>query len=97
VPLWALDADRLAGPLGVRPAGARERLGDGELAPDIAPGRLVVADARAPVALLLGDVAAPFAPGPQTRRLTVFAVRVAGVPAIHVEEALWACAQALAA
>jgi DNA/RNA-binding domain of Phe-tRNA-synthetase-like protein len=97
VPLWALDAGRLSGPLGVRPARSGERLGEGELAPDLAPGRLVVADARGPVALLLGEVAAPFAPGPRTRRLTVFAVRVAGVPAIHVEEALWACADALAA
>jgi hypothetical protein len=81
----------------VRPARAGERLGEGDLAPDLAPGRLVVADARQPVALLLGQVAAPFAPSPGTRRLTVFAVRVAGVPAIHVEEALWACAEALAA
>jgi DNA/RNA-binding domain of Phe-tRNA-synthetase-like protein len=97
VPLWALDADRLDGPLGVRPARAGERLGHGDLAPDIAPGRLVVADARAPVALLLGAVGAPFAPGPATRRLAVVAVRVAGVPAIHVEEALWACLDALAA
>jgi hypothetical protein len=97
VPLWALDAGRLSGALGVRPARAGERLGEGELAPDLAPGRLVVADARVPVALLLGEVAAAFAPGPRTRRLTVFAVRVAGVPAIHVEEALWACAEALAA
>jgi DNA/RNA-binding domain of Phe-tRNA-synthetase-like protein len=97
VPLWALDADRLSGPLGVRPARDGERLGEGELAPDLAPGRLVVADARAPVAVLLGAVGAPFAPGPRTRRLAVFAVRVAGVPAIHVEEALWACVDALAA
>jgi hypothetical protein len=94
---WALDADRLSGPLGVRTARAGERLGEGELAPDVAPGRLVVADASGPVALLLGAVGAPFAPGPRTRRLAVFAVRVAGVPTIHVEEALWACVEALAA
>lgn len=97
VPLWALDADRLDGPLGVRPARPGERLGMGDLAPDLAPGRLVVADARAPVGTLLGPVGEPFAPGPATRRLAVFAVRVAGVPAIHVEEALWACLDALAA
>jgi DNA/RNA-binding domain of Phe-tRNA-synthetase-like protein len=97
VPLWAIDADRLDGPLGVRAAGAGERLGEGELAPDIGAGRLVVADARGPVALLLGAVGAPFTPGPATRRLAIFAVRVAGVPAIHVDEALWACLDALAA
>lgn len=97
VPLWALDADRLDGPIGVRAARAGERLGEGELAPDLPPGRLVVADARRPVAVLLGAVAHGDGPGPHTRRLCVFAVRVAGVPAVHVEEALWAAADALRA
>ena len=95
VPLWALDADRLHGPLGIRPAAAGERLGEGELAPALAAGRLVVADGRAPVAVLLGAVADGHGPGPRTRRLRVFAVPVAGVPQIHVEEALWACTEAL--
>ena len=95
VPLWALDADRLDGPLGIRPAAAGERLGEGELAPALAAGRLVVADGRGPVAVLLGAVADGHGPGPRTRRLRVFAVPVAGVPQIHVEEALWACTEAL--
>ena len=95
VPLWALDADRVHGPLGIRPAAAGERLGEGDLASDVAAGRLVVADARGPVAVLLGGVADRRGPGPRTRRLRVFAVHVAGVPQIHVEEALWACTEAL--
>ena len=45
VPVWALDAERVDGPLGIRVAGASERLGEGELAPDLRPGRMVVADA----------------------------------------------------
>jgi hypothetical protein len=97
VPLWALDADRLDGDLGVRAARPGERLGKGELAPDLPAGRLVVADARRPVAVLLGAVADGDGPGPETRRLRVFAVSVAGVPAIHVEEALWASVEALRA
>jgi DNA/RNA-binding domain of Phe-tRNA-synthetase-like protein len=97
VPLWALDAERLSGPLGVRAARTGERLGEGYLAPDLAAGRLVVADARRPVGVLLGAVADGDGPASRTRRLWVFAVRVAGVPAIHVEEALWASAEALAA
>jgi hypothetical protein len=96
VPLWALDADRLSGPLGLRAARPGERLGDGELAPDVA-GSLVVADATAPVALLLGAVAAGYGPAAGARRLRVFAVQVAGVPRMCVEEALWAAADALAA
>ena len=95
VPLWALDADRLHGPLGIRAAAAGERLGEGDRAPALATGRLVVADGRAPVAVLLGAVADGHGPGPRTRRLRVFAVPVAGVPQIHVEEALWACTEAL--
>jgi DNA/RNA-binding domain of Phe-tRNA-synthetase-like protein len=95
VPLWALDAERLGGALGIRPAVSGERLGEGDLAPDLAAGRLVVADARAPVAVLLGAVAAGHAPEAGTRRIAVFAVPVAGVPSIHVEEALWVCAEAL--
>jgi B3/4 domain-containing protein len=96
VPLWALDAERLSGPLGVRIARAGERLGEGDLAPDVA-GRLVVADAATPVAVVLGVVAGGCAPGPRTTGLRVFAVAVAGVPRAHVEEALWAAAEALEA
>jgi hypothetical protein len=97
VPLWALDAGRVDGPLGIRAARAGERPGEGELAPDLPPGRLVVADARRPLAVLLGAVADTAAPGPDTRRLRVFAVHVAGVPRVHVEEALWASLEALRA
>jgi hypothetical protein len=97
VPLWALDADRVEGALGIRPAAPGERLGEGEAAPDLAPGRLLVADARDAVAVLLGAVAPGRGPDTRTRRLAVFAVQVAGVPRIHVEEALWVCAESIAA
>jgi hypothetical protein len=97
VPLWGLDAGRIDGPLGVRAARSGERLGEGELAPDLPAGRLVVADAGRPLAVLLGAVAEGEGPGPETRRLRVFAVRVAGVPRVHVEEALWASLEALRA
>lgn len=95
VPLWALDATTLDGPLGLRLARAGERIGREEHAPALPAGRIVVADARAPVAPLFGEVAEAYAPTRQTRALRLFALRVAGVPAIHVEEALWTCAEAL--
>ncbi len=95
VPVWALDDGRGDGPLGLRAALAGERLGDGEMAPDLAPGRLVVADARGPVAVLFGAIAPGHQPGRRTERLRLCAVQVAGVPAIHIEEALWLCADAL--
>ena len=96
VPVFALDDDRVDGPLGLRAAAAAgERLGEGDLASDVPAGRVVVADAARPVAVLFGAVAPSHQPGRRTRRLRVCAVGVAGVPALHVEEALWTCADAL--
>lgn len=95
VPLWALDAAALDGPLGIREAARGDRLGEGPYAPDLAPGRLVVADAARPAAILFGDVAPSHLPGSATTALRVFTVQVAGVPDLHVEEALWTCAEAL--
>lgn len=95
VPLWAVDAAGLDGPLGIRTARAGERLGDGPYANDLPAGRLVVADATRPVAVLFGALAPAATPGEGTRELRIFTVQVAGVPEIHVEEALWLCAEAL--
>jgi DNA/RNA-binding domain of Phe-tRNA-synthetase-like protein len=95
VPVWALDSAHLSGPLGIRHAGPQERLGRSEQAPALAPGGLVVADADSPLAILFGKLAPGHGVIDQTRRLTLFAVAVAGVPAIHVDEALWTCASVL--
>lgn len=96
VPLWALDADLLSSPrLGLRLTGGEESLGEGESATPLPPGRIVVVDERVPVALLFGPPSPRYAAGKRTRRVLLFAVRVDGVPDIHVEEALWACAEAL--
>jgi DNA/RNA-binding domain of Phe-tRNA-synthetase-like protein len=96
VPIWGLDDAALDGPLGIRPARVAERLGRGELAADLPDGRIVVADASGPVAELFAEVAQSHAPTDRTRRLRLFSVQVAGVPGIHVEEALWTCVSALA-
>jgi DNA/RNA-binding domain of Phe-tRNA-synthetase-like protein len=95
IPLWALDTAGIDGPLGVRTARAGERLGTGPYANDLEPGRLVVADAATPVAVLFGAVAPQAQPSNSSSRLRVFSVQVAGVPEIHVEEALWLCAEAM--
>ena len=95
VPVWALDEERLDGPIGLRAARRGERMGEGEFAHDAPPGRIVVADARGPVALLFGLIAQSHVPSKRTRRMRLFSVQVAGVPPIHVEEALWLCAEAL--
>lgn len=89
----AFDADRLTGAVGLRAAAAGERLGDLPLA----VGRLVLADERTVLAALFGDVTPAVLPGRRARRLRLVAVRIPGVPAIHVEEALWTCRESLAA
>jgi DNA/RNA-binding domain of Phe-tRNA-synthetase-like protein len=94
VPVWALDAARVDGPLGLRVARAGERLGDGD---DLSAGRIVVSDRAGPVAVLFGATASDRLPGRDTQRLALFAVGAPGVPALHFEEALHCCAGALEA
>lgn len=95
VPLWALDHATLAGDLEIRTARDGERLGRAELAHDLRPGRLVVADDTGPVAELFGTPPAPHAPSKATARIRIYTVQVPHVPAIHVEEAFWLASEAL--
>ncbi len=96
VGVWALDADLIdAGGLGIRVSVAGDRFGLGDDPGALPPGRLVVADARRVHALLFGEIAPGHGVGSRTRRVALFAVGVDGVPAIHVEEALWVCTEAL--
>lgn len=80
VPVWVLDEDRT----------------DGELGIDRRDDALVVADGRGEVCPLFGVPGPDHAPGPDTAAMRLFSVQVAGVPAIHVEEALFTCHEALA-
>jgi hypothetical protein len=86
VPVWALDTATLDGPLGVRASQA------GEAVP---AGRLVVADAARALAQLFDEPAPPYAAHADTSALTLYAIQVAGVPLLHVEEALWSCLSTL--
>jgi DNA/RNA-binding domain of Phe-tRNA-synthetase-like protein len=80
VPVWALDGANLEGGLRLRAASAGE---------GVPSRRLVVADARRPVAVLFGDVTPDAGVTEHTREMVLFSVAVPGVPPIHVEEALW--------
>ena len=95
VPIWALDAQRVEGDLGIRLAGVREDLGEGIETRPLREGRMIVADEVKPIAELFGDVGSGFGVSPGTTALLLFSVQVAGVPAIHLEEALWTAAEAL--
>ena len=54
-----------------------------------------MADDAGPVGVLFGALAPGRGVGPETTRMTLFSVQVAGVPDIHVEEALWTVADIL--
>jgi hypothetical protein len=95
VPVWALNAESVEGPLGIRPSAAHERLGRSQQAPELPAGRLVVADGSAPLAILFGALAPGHEALAATRRLVLFTVQVEGVPELYAEEALWNCRSAL--
>jgi DNA/RNA-binding domain of Phe-tRNA-synthetase-like protein len=98
VPVWALDARRVeVDSLGIRAATSGERLGSSPDGLSLPGGQLVVADASRVHASLFGEPAADHSPGPGAQRIVLYAVAVEGVPAIHVEEALWVCTDILEA
>ncbi len=80
VPVYAVDAGTLDGPL--------------VLAPD-ASERLVVADASGTVGVLFQTPAPERLPGRHTRSIMLFAVQAPGVDDIFVEEAVWIAVAAL--
>ena len=92
VPVFALDADKVSGELGLRLARAGEQL---EGLRPLSARQLVVADDARPVALVLGEVAHDAGVTWDTRRMMLCALRVKGVPPIAVEEALWTAAGTL--
>lgn len=93
VALSAFDADRVEPPLTVRMTGSDERM---EGLPNRLPtGSLVICDRSRPVAVLFGELAGGRGVHPKTKRITLMATRVRGVPEIAVEEALWLAAEIL--
>ena len=88
VPVWALDAARVRSGLGIRLV---TEPGPGHPV----PGTIAVADSETVHAPLFGDPLNGHGAGARTERVTLFALSVEGVPAIHVEEALWICVDIL--
>jgi DNA/RNA-binding domain of Phe-tRNA-synthetase-like protein len=95
VPVGALAGESLDGPLGIRASEEEERLGRSRQGLPLPAGRLVLADASAALAPLFGQPAEEHRPRARTRVLTLFAIQVAGVPGLYVEEALWSARTAL--
>lgn len=95
VPVWALDLAAIDGELGLRLSHENEPLGRAGDAWSLPAGRLVVADRSVALGLLFGEMAGECQPDGRTRELMLFAVQVAGVPTLYVEEALWSARSGL--
>jgi DNA/RNA-binding domain of Phe-tRNA-synthetase-like protein len=87
VALRAFDTDKVKGRLGIRTSGAGEAL-DGMPNP-LTQGTLVIADEERPIGLLFGATGEGRGVHPRTKRTTVAAIQVRGVPPVAIEEALW--------
>jgi DNA/RNA-binding domain of Phe-tRNA-synthetase-like protein len=96
VPVVAFAEAALEGDVTLRPARAGETLPTGDYAHDVPPGRLVLADARGPVAVLFGRLSDRHAAGRERAPVRLVAVQVPGVPRAHVDEALWLAAGGVA-
>jgi hypothetical protein len=88
VPVWALDAAAVD----PGPPGLGIGLADQAGAP---PGSLVVRDRRTVHAPLFGTPLTGHEPGPSAPAVVLYALGVAGVPQIHIEETLWTAADLL--
>jgi DNA/RNA-binding domain of Phe-tRNA-synthetase-like protein len=93
IPVWAMDADAIAPPgLGIRATTAEDARSCAGPA-YVKPGSLAVADGDGIHALLFADPLPGTTVAARTTRVALFSVAVDGVPRIHVEEALWMCAE----
>jgi DNA/RNA-binding domain of Phe-tRNA-synthetase-like protein len=92
VPVFALDADKVVGELGLRLARAGEQLAGVR---PLSERAVIVADEARPVALVLGEVSHDAGVTWDTQRMVLCALRVKGVPPVAVEEALWSAAETL--
>jgi DNA/RNA-binding domain of Phe-tRNA-synthetase-like protein len=86
VALRAFDGEQV-GRLCIRDAGPGESLP--EQPDELAQGTLVIADERGPIGRLFGEPAEWSGIERVSRRLTIVAIQVEGVPQISVDEALW--------
>jgi DNA/RNA-binding domain of Phe-tRNA-synthetase-like protein len=95
VAVQALDGDKVEGRLGLRLSAEKERF-EGRTSP-LPPGTMVIADESRPLAILFGAIAEGRGVGSRSKRTTLVAIRVKGVPDVALEEALWVASSAMLA
>jgi DNA/RNA-binding domain of Phe-tRNA-synthetase-like protein len=94
VPVIAFDADLVGTQLGLRLSRPGERLSE---ARPLSARQIVVADEDRPLSVLFGELAEERGVTRRTQRMALVALRVKGVPAISVEEALWTAVEVVTA
>ena len=94
VPVIAFDADLVGTQLGLRLSRPGERLGE---ARPLSARQIVVADEDRPLSVLFGELDEGRGVTRRTERMALVALRVKGVPAISVEEALWTAVEVVTA
>lgn len=94
VPVYAFDADRIEGELGLRLAAPGESL-SGPSALPLSRGQVVIADDSRALAVLFNAVAEGHGVRLDTATVVLAGVQVKGVPDVSVEEALWTAADIL--
>lgn len=93
VALQAFDTDRIEGRLGLRLSGDDEGF-EGRVSP-LPDGTIVIADEKRALAVLFGKTAEGRGVKQKTKRTTMVAIGVRGVPDLALEEGLWVAASAM--
>jgi DNA/RNA-binding domain of Phe-tRNA-synthetase-like protein len=91
--MLAFDADQVEGGLRLRLSGEDEMF-VGRVSP-LPPGTMLIADDQRPLAVLFRQIAEGTEPSKQTKRTTLVAIGVRGVPEVALEEALWVASSAM--
>jgi DNA/RNA-binding domain of Phe-tRNA-synthetase-like protein len=91
VPLVAFDSDRVEGELELRLSREGELLGSAGR--PLSSSQIVIADPERALGVLFADMDTERGVTPQTERMLLCAIQVAGVPDISIEEALWTAAE----
>jgi DNA/RNA-binding domain of Phe-tRNA-synthetase-like protein len=95
VAVQAFDADKVSGRIGMRLSADDEQF-EGRTSA-LPTGTIVIADEERPLAILFGAVAKGRQVTRASKRTTLVAIRVKGVPDVALEEALWVASSAMLA
>ncbi len=89
--VWAYDGDAVTGDLSLRLAGEDEHVGPTR----VSAGTILVSDEARPLSVLFGRDSEGVAATARSKSVVACALRVAGVPQLVIEDALWVFQEAV--